>query len=104
MVLIHPLLAVAGFRWCNSGANSVQSISVDSAKFERYQVFATLSLKGLKQESYGSLGDSSAAFQHIGEWGSVRVPPSPLRFKGSQRVSTRRNQLRWQRVASCRFW
>ncbi len=65
-------------QWCNSGANSVQSISVDSAKFERYQVFATLSLKGLKQESYGSLGDSSAAFRHIRELGSVRVPPSPL--------------------------
>lgn len=64
-------------QWCNSGANSVQSISVDSAKFERYQVFATLSLKGLKQESYGSLGDSSAAFRHIRELGSVRVPPSP---------------------------
>ena len=87
MVLIHPLLAVAGFRWCNSGANSVQSISVDSAKFERYQVFATLSLKGLKQESYGSLGDSSAAFQHIGEWGSVRVPPSPPYEPESARVT-----------------
>ena len=76
-MLIHPLLAVAELRWCNGGANSVQSISVDDAKCERYQAVATISLNGLKQKSYGSSGDSSAAFQHIGEWGSVRVPPSP---------------------------